>query len=293
MIKSMTGYGTATIQDASCSQVWEIKSVNSKQLSLRWKLPHALSPMEHTWESEIRSVAIRGKVDVFLQLQFLQSDLLPISLNRLSAEAMICQLRDFAKDRGETFQPDFNRLLNIPGLWQESANSLDSRVMQPLQEGLHRVLHVWDASRIQEGKALQKDLLARLQEIHNRIGELETRAQDLSEQKFQSLQDRLQSLLEAQGLAVDTGSLWQEMAILADKLDVSEELVRLTTHITTLRHLLETEQGGGRKLDFYLQECFREITTCGNKAQDAQVSQLVVECKTELEKCREQVQNLE
>ncbi len=289
----MTGYGSFSSRDEQCYQVWEIKSVNSKQLSLRWRLPSYLGAMEYFWDGELRSLALRGKVDISLNLQFLQSDLLPISFNRLRAQAMIDQLGSFASDRGESFKPDLNRFLIVPDLWQESADSLEEGLMQSLKEGLRTALSKWDESRIREGQSLKEDLLKRLVCIQERVAELKTRSEFLAEEKFQGLQNRLNSLIGARGLEVDQDRMWQELALLADKVDISEELTRLDTHLSTLTDLLDSEQGGGRKLDFYLQECFREITTCGNKAQDAKGSQLVVECKTELEKCREQVQNLE
>ncbi len=293
MIKSMTGYGQFNSQDAQCRQIWEIKSVNSKQLNLRWKLPPELGSMDYFWDNEVHSLALRGKIDITLKLQFLQSNLLPISFNRLSAEAMIDQLTSFASNRGEAFQADYNHFLTMPGLWQESSESLEEGLMQSLKRGLRTALEDWDQSRVREGQALKEDLLKRLVVIQNSITDLKNRSHSLAEEKFQNLQDRLSNLLESQGVEVEQDRMWQELALLSDKVDISEELIRLETHVGKLSSLLQTEQVGGRKLDFYLQECFREINTCGNKAQDVKASQFVVECKTELEKCREQVQNLE
>lgn len=293
MIKSMTGYGQFNSQDAQCRQIWEIKSVNSKQLNLRWKLPSELGSMDYFWDNEVHSLALRGKIDITLKLQFLQSNLLPLSFNRLSAEAMIDQLTSFASNRGEAFQADYNHFLTMPGLWQESCESLEEGLMQSLKSGLRTALEDWDQSRVREGQALKEDLLKRLVVIQNSIIDLKNRSHSLAEEKFQNLQGRLSNLLESQGVEVEQDRMWQELALLSDKVDISEELIRLETHVGNLSSLLQTEQVGGRKLDFYLQESFREINTCGNKAQDAKASQFVVECKTELEKCREQVQNLE
>jgi len=183
--------------------------------------------------------------------------------------------------------------LTMSGLWQESSESLEEGLMQSLKRGLRTALEDWDQSRVREGQALKEDLLKRLVVIQNSITDLKNRSHSLAEEKFQNLQDRLSNLLESQGVEVEQDRMWQELALLSDKVDISEELIRLETHVGKLSSLLQTEQVGGRKLDFYLQECFREINTCGNKAQDVKASQFVVECKTELEKCREQVQNLE
>jgi len=131
----------------------------------------------------------------------------------------------------------------------------------------------------------------RLELVKQWLQELEGSAHDLAREKFTTLQDRVQTLLDS--TLQDQDRMYQELALLADKLDVTEELVRLRAHLSNLSELLAADDDNGRKLDFVLQECFREINTCGNKAQNTAVSSLAVNIKTELEKCREQVQNLE
>ena len=125
------------------------------------------------------------------------------------------------------------------------------------------------------------------------MSQIEECAPAIKLERFAVVRDRLSELLKNAGSELEETRFLQEVVILADKLDVSEELIRLRTHLDRLRDLLRTDAEAGRRLDFTLQECFREIVTCGNKIQDIQVSHIIVECKNELEKCREQVQNLE
>ena len=144
-----------------------------------------------------------------------------------------------------------------------------------------------------EAKALEKDLLTRILRIEEWVERIRERAPDIKEDRFTQVRERLSELLDRHGQELDENRFIQEIALMADKLDVSEELTRLAVHLDRLRDLLSAGKDAGRKLDFTMQECFREITTCGNKIQDVQVSRLVVDVKNELEKCREQVQNVE
>ena len=291
MIKSMTGYGAYTLENDFCVQSWEIKSVNAKQFGLRWHVPAFLKAREMAWEKLVRDWAARGRVDIELNLQFTDQGLTPLSFNEHQAHSMLSQLQAAARSGNQYFQPDYSRFLNIPSLWQESTLPADDRLEESLEQGLLRVLKNWDQSRMDEGQALKQDLQSRITRLSEWLTELESLTRDGAQQKFETLKTRVKTLLEDS--AFDTSRLYQELALIADKIDVSEELTRLKTHIRTLAQGLEQETTGGRELDFLLQECFREINTCGNKAQDADVSQFMVKWKNELEKCREQVQNLE
>ena len=291
MIKSMTGYGSYESETDSFRHSWEIRSVNGKQLGLRWRLPNVVKSHELDWEKKVREWASRGRVDIELHLEFTSPEAMPLSFNRNLAESMISRLEQSARAGGHEFQPDYNRFFNISSLWQETGLPEDDRLSRTLKQGLAKALQNWDLTRIQEGQALCRDLKDRVSRLSRWVVELESLAEGLARDKFEALKTRLGRLLEDSSL--EENRLYQELALIADKLDVSEELTRLSAHFQTLTDSLETENTGGRELDFLLQECFREINTCGNKAQDVAVSQLVVKCKNELERCREQVQNLE
>ena len=291
MVKSMTGYGSLSQESETCAQHWEIRSVNSKQFSLRFRVPHYLKGHEQSWERQIRQACKRARIEVDLNVQLFRPEAVPVSLNRPQARAMLDQLSELAREAGLSFEPDVNRLMNVSGVWQETATAQEDNLASELSQGLEQALEDWNQSRFREGQALRADLEHRLELVKQWLQELEGSAHDLAREKFTTLQDRVQTLLDSTQL--DQDRMYQELALLADKLDVTEELVRLRAHLSNLSELLAADDDNGRKLDFVLQECFREINTCGNKAQNTAVSSLAVNIKTELEKCREQVQNLE
>lgn len=293
MLKSMTGFGSFEEEDETCFQRWEIKSVNSKQLNLRFKIPQYLSAWEPSWEQEVRSFASRGRVEASLTVQLASVEASPLQLNHIFLESMISQLEAVARKKGHTFFPDYTQLMRLTHIWQETGIPGDSDIGDRLTRGLQQALLDWDSSRAREGEAIQGELLERTKYMEKQLSHLQEMVKGIPGEKLSKLQQRVRDLLPDNGAEPDQNRLTQELAVLADKLDVSEELSRLGTHLQAITNLLQKGDEGGRKLDFLLQECFREVNTCGNKAQDAQVSQVVVDVKTELEKCREQAQNLE
>ena len=185
------------------------------------------------------------------------------------------------------------RMEITPTLWERESEDGDDEMEERLEEGLIAALEDWNESRETEGAALARDMTSRIAQMEEWVSRIDERAPEIKEERFAVLRERLSEALAAVNGELEEGRFLQEMVVLSDKLDVSEELTRLHAHLERLRDLLEIGTDAGRRLDFTLQECFREIATCGNKIQDAQTSRLVVDFKNELEKCREQVQNLE
>jgi uncharacterized protein (TIGR00255 family) len=293
MPKSMTGYGKNEQADDRWSMAWEIRSVNGKQLAIRWKLPPFLFPQQTAWEALVREHAARGRVDVSLILNARRAEDLGVALNGPMAGAMLGSLRSLAGDHGVRFEPDLNRLLNISFLWQETLQEPDPKLLALLSAGLEQALLDWNESRVIEGEATANDLRSRLQTLRSLHAGLAAKAPMVKEERFAALRERIGEMLSQEGVALDEGRLLQEIVYLADRLDVSEELARLTSHLDQVGSMLDAQSESGRRLDFLLQESFREINTCGNKIQDLEASRLIVDFKVELEKCREQVQNLE
>ncbi len=292
MIKSMTGYGYFKSEDKDLVQVWEIKSLNSKQLNLRFHLPHYLMRLEPEFEENVKSVAKRGKIDVYLDLKITREDLLPSKFDHITAKSMMDQIKKFAEANNDTFKVDYNIFLTSSKFWMEE--EIDCfEIKERLVLGLKGAIEDWDRSRIKEGQRLREDLLKRAEKLKSILQNIEKRAPHVLEEKWETLQKRVNDLLTNIVDSVDRDRMLQELAILADKVDVTEELVRLRTHLDNFYFLLKENKGEGKRLDFVLQECFREITTCSNKSQDSEISKLAVDFKTELEKCREQIQNLE
>ncbi|MDR1360490.1 MAG: YicC family protein [Deltaproteobacteria bacterium] len=292
MIRSMTGFGRSLLEEDRWVQTWEVRSANGRHLDIRWRLPLEARSLEAALEKLVRRQASRGRLEISLHLQ-LRGQGASGAFNAEQAEALLGAVSAFAAARGDAFAPDYNRLLSLSAFWDEAPREPDEALGKALERGLDLALEDWNESRLQEARALEKDLLTRILRLEEWTLRIRERAPDIKEERLALLRERLGEALEGHGLALDEGRFLQEMVLLADKLDVSEELTRLSIHLDRLRELLGLGADAGRKLDFTLQECFREISTCGNKIQDVQVSRLVVDVKNELEKCREQVQNVE
>ena len=293
MLRSMTGFGRCLVENDYTTQQWEVKSVNSRHLDLKWRLPLSIRSLEPRLEKVVRRYASRGRVDVSLVLQYAPGNTPAMRFDMVQAAAMLDNLQALADARGEAYVPDFNALLQIPSLWGDSGEELDEDTARCLEEGLALALEDWNEARSTEGRSLATDMHSRILRMEEWTGLIADRAPNIKEERANALRERLSEALSQNGQELEEGRFLQEAVILADRLDVSEELTRLNTHLARLHDLLQTGGDAGRRLDFTLQECFREINTCGNKLPDVQLSRMVVDFKNELEKCREQVQNLE
>lgn len=293
MLRSMTGFGRCLVEDTLFAQQWEIKSVNSRHLDLKWRLPLAVRCLESRLEKVVRKFAQRGRMDVSLSLQYVAGVAPAPAFDAVQASAMLDVLEQLAQERGDAFNPDYHCLLSVNTLWGDNSEEMDDSVIDRLEEGLTLALQDWNESRTTEGRALATDMTSRILRMEEWTEIIQNRAPEIKEERMITVRERLTEVLAQHGVDLDEGRFMQEIVILADKLDVSEELTRLHTHLERLRQLIEAGKDAGRRLEFTLQECFREINTCGNKIPDVQLSRLVVDFKNELEKCREQVQNLE
>ena len=293
MPKSMTGFGRSITENPYASVVWEARSVNSRYLDLKWRLPLFLRASESDLEKVVRRYVERGRLEVTCNFQPHRVEALDVALNKPMAMAMLRSVSDLAQEMGHSFTPDYTRLLTISHLWQEGIKDAPEELMGALTSGLSQALEDLSAARLREGGLLASDILGRMGKLVAWHADIKRLAPKVKEEKFQSLRTRLSSVLEKLGVDTSEDRILQEVAVMSDKLDVTEELTRLSCHLDQIRELLGQEGDVGKRLDFLLQEAFREINTCGNKAQSIEVSRMVVEFKAELEKCREQVQNIE
>ncbi len=289
----MTGYGARTLKNDSWTLSWEIKSVNSRYLDIKWRIPHTLYFLQGKWEKLIRAEAARGRLDISLSVQIHDPEILGIGFDRTMATAMLGQLDSFARETGYNFIPDLNLFLKMPSLWQESRAELDTLLEEDLNASLLQALEKWNRSRESEGTVLTQDIVARLHSLEAMTNDLAAMIKDNTTSRFNDLKLRLNKIMDEMSMEMDENRLLQELIIMADKLDVSEEITRLRAHIQSMDQLLSRQGELGRKLDFILQETFREINTCANKCQNTKMSRVTVDFKAELEKCREQAQNLE
>ena len=293
MVFSMTGFGRCLVENGGITQQWEIKSVNSRHLDLKWRLPSSVRSLETRLEKVVRRHASRGRVDISLQLQFAPDMAPALHFDAAAASAMLDSLSLLAEERGDNWTPDYAALLSLPFLWGEAGDEVDEELVRRLEDGLTLALQDWNEARSKEGHALVTDMRARVLRMEEWTELIAQRAPEIKQERADAMRERIADALATLGTELEEGRFLQEITLLSDRLDVSEELTRLQTHLERLRELMESGADAGRRLDFTLQECFREINTCGNKLPDVQLSRLVVDFKNELEKCREQVQNLE
>ncbi len=293
MIRSMTGFGRCLVDSTHVTQQWEVKSVNGRHLDIKWYTPSSTRSLHTRWEKIVRQYAQRGRVELSLMLKYEESAVGASVFDAAGASVMLDALHHLAYKRKEIFTPDYNRLLAVPLLWNKGEEDVEEGLAKSLDEGLTLALKDWNEARSAEGQALAVDIHSRILRMEAWASLLEERAPSIKEERIQTVHERVQEILMRHDVSIDEGRFLQEVTVLADRSDVSEELTRLTTHLNRLRELLQEGKDAGRRLDFTLQECFREINTCGNKIPDVQLSRVVVDFKNELEKCREQVQNLE
>jgi uncharacterized protein (TIGR00255 family) len=293
MAISMTGFGSETLNNESWTLSWEIKSVNNRYLDIKWRVPPALYFLQGKWEKIIRAAAARGRLDIALNLRIHDPDILDISFDRTMAQAMLSQLEQFAQEMGHDFTPDLNLFLRNPSLWQEGKAGAISGLEDDLETSLIKALESWNQARKKEGGILLEDISQRVGRLEALTEELTRLVKDNARERFNELRQRLAKFMDEMSLEADENRLLQELAIMADRLDVSEEITRLRAHLRSMNKVLSSQGEMGRKLDFILQEAFREINTCANKCQNTDMSSVAVDFKAELEKCREQAQNLE
>ncbi|GHV51681.1 hypothetical protein FACS1894168_3890 [Deltaproteobacteria bacterium] len=292
MLHSMSGFGRCFLEGETWAETWEIRSVNNRFLDIKWHLPLFARPLESQFERSVKKAASRGRVEITLHARLASAGTTP-QFNAALASSMLQTISAFAAQGGGNFTPDYNRLLSIPPLWNEGAEEMDDETVARLTQGLGEALEDWNESRRIEAKALANDIFSRLSRMEEWLACISEEAPRVKEERFALVRARLTEILDQYGQGLDEGRFLQEIALLADKLDVSEEITRLAAHLERIRELLTNGVDAGRRLDFTLQEAFREINTCGNKIQNTDISRIIVDFKNELEKCREQIQNLE
>jgi len=290
--KSMTGFGCGEAEAKGRRWTVEIRCVNHRYLDLKIKLPKGYAGLEEKVRKCLTAVLVRGRVDVALSVSGDFSDLQEIEANhslaltyRDTLAKLACQL-DLPND------VSLLRLASYPDVLvlNQRAEELDE-VWPPMKEALLEALGTCDRMRSEEGDAMAADLQERLSQFAEVIQKIEERIPELLLEREAKLKERLEKLLG--NVQLDAQRMAQEIAILSDKTDVTEEIVRLSSHINQFRAFLESEEATGRKIDFLLQEFLREVNTMASKINDADIAHLTVDLKAELEKMREQVQNIE
>jgi uncharacterized protein (TIGR00255 family) len=291
-IKSMTGFGRG--EGSSGGRVWtaEVRCVNNRYLDLKMKLPRGYTPLEERIRRMVAVTCLRGRIELFLSVSGDFSDLQEVKVNLPLAAAYRSALQTLAGEFALSLDISPQLLASFPEVLNREQRDEDLEIIWPLVERVvGAALEQCDTMRLQEGDALAADLGSRLQAFTATVDTIEKSVPELLEQRRLALAERLEKLLG--NVQLDPARLVQEVAIMADKTDVTEEIVRLRCHLKQFGVFLLEDGGVGRKLDFLIQEFLREVNTLASKINDAVLAHLTVDLKSELEKMREQVQNIE
>ena len=292
MLKSMTGYGRAERTLDGRTVTVELRSVNNRYLDCNVRMPRLYLFAEEGFKAQVQKTISRGKVDVFITLEGAGTQALAVSVNRPVADGYYAALRELAELYGLNGDIPISLLSQFPDvLLAEKAEEDADQTAQEISAALTQALLDFDQMRTREGAKLEEDILSRAARIEELVEQVKSRSPETVSEYRARLEERMNEVLA--NLQLDPARILTEAAIFADKVAVDEETVRLTSHIAQLREMLS--QGGaiGRKLDFLIQEFNREANTIGSKCSDMEIAGLVVEMKAEIEKIREQVQNVE
>ncbi|MCM1102134.1 MAG: YicC family protein [Clostridium sp.] len=292
MIKSMTGFGRCEIAENNRKFTVEMKSVNHRYLDVNIKMPKKLNFFESAIRGELKNYISRGKVDVFITYEDFSDNNSGVRYNREVAEEYLKYLRRMAEDFGLDDDIRVSTLSKYPEVFTMEEQDVDEEELwKELQRAIKGAAEMFLETRVTEGEQLRKDLLSKLDGMLELVDYISDRSPKVVAEYRQRLEDKVRELLSDN--TVDESRLLTEVTIFADKVCVDEELVRLRSHIETTRNTLE--EGGciGRKLDFIAQEMNREANTTLSKCNDLEISNCAIELKTEIEKVREQIQNIE
>ncbi|MFK7894322.1 MAG: YicC/YloC family endoribonuclease [Myxococcota bacterium] len=295
MIQSMTGFGRAARDQEGFGIEVEARSVNHRHLDLRVRLPRTLADLESAMKARAQGDLSRGKVDVSVNL-VMGSTQSAVEIDEAIAGQYVEASRSLAERHGLSGELGVAELLGMPGVTRIAETELDSEGLDGvIGEAIEEAIGALITMRESEGRSLAAELEGRIARVDELASAFEARAGEVLAVAKQRLQKRAEQIKREVGL-LDDARLHQEIVIAADRLDITEELVRLRSHVVQFRETMASAKPGypvGRRLDFLLQELGREANTVGSKASDAPLAQDVVELKTELERIREQVQNVE
>ena len=292
MVKSMTGYGRAEDTLNGCTITVELRSVNNRYLDCNVRMPRLYLFAEETIKSRVQNTISRGKVDVFVTLDSTGGEQVQVSVNQPLADGYYAALTQLAERYGLSKDISVSLLSRFPDvLLAEKAEEDVEQRAQDICSVLDRALADFDQMRTREGARLETDVLSRAARIEELVGKVEERSPQTVAEYRAKLEARMNEVLS--NTQLDPARILTEAAIFADKVAVDEETVRLRSHIGQLWHMLEQGGATGRKLDFLIQEFNREANTIGSKCSDIEIARHVVDIKAEIEKIREQIQNME
>ena len=290
----MTGFGRGAFANEGLSVAVELKTVNNRFLDVNVRLPNDLQSLEAVIKRFISNRLSRGRVDV--NLSFERTSEIVYELNRPLINGYLNALRQMQQEFNLAGEPDLNVVAKLPGVLQPSRESLDEdNTRSAIETAVNQALDELEAMRAGEGENLKTELLARLTEIERQTTIIEPLAASVTENYVQRLNKKIADLLKKTDVQIelDQARLAQEAAFLAERADVSEEIARLKSHVAQFRQICDSPTDTGKQLDFLTQELNREANTILSKANDLIIKDAALAIKAEIEKAREQVQNVE
>ncbi|MBI5894107.1 MAG: YicC family protein [Deltaproteobacteria bacterium] len=289
-MKSMTGYGRADFSINGDSFTVEIKGLNHRFLEIDIKLPDRFFPLEFKARDEIKKIFSRGSLKVYIRSS--DKSITDISANIDTAKRYVGEIEKIKAALDLSGDIDIGTLINFRDIFAASGKVFDAeKDWQMLRQGISEAAKNVLTMREDEGAALLKDILNRVNIIEKTVIDIEKLSQHAADAYKEKIKSRMQLFLK--DAAVDEARLLNEVAIFSDRCCIDEEIVRLKSHLSLFRSLLDSAEPVGRKMDFLCQEILRELNTIASKTQDVEISHFSIESKTELEKIREQVQNIE
>lgn len=290
MIRSMTGFGRGEYENDGRKYVVEIKSVNHKYSDINIRLPRFLNNIEDQIRKKISTSISRGKIDVFINFENYSSKGTNIRINRELAKEYINELKLLAEETGLDFKVDLIDISKLPEILKIEEEENEEQIADELMIALDEALQKFVSMRETEGQKLVQDIESRIHLIEEKIEEIKKYSGTLVEDYIEKLKVRVNELLTTE---VDETRLMQEIVLFSDKSSIEEELTRLRSHISQFLNLIHGTSPIGKKIDFLIQEINRETNTIGSKANCLEITNRVIEIKTEVENIREQIQNIE
>ena len=291
MIKSMTGYGKGNISENLRNYQVEIKSVNHRYLDISVKMPRVLSYLEEDVKKVISSKVKRGKIDVFITFENSSTEGKEIKINNEIAKMYINQLKQLAGEENILANIEVTEISKYPDVLSIQNTQDDEQIKKELIEATTIATDKLVQMRQVEGSKMAEDLLKRIEKTNQKIEKISELSTGLIEEYVVKLENRIKEILKNQ--EIDESRLAQEVVIYADKCSIEEEVTRLKSHISQFKELINSDDAVGKKLDFIIQEMNRETNTIGSKANNLEITNGVIDIKTEIENIREQVQNIE
>ena len=292
MIKSMTGFGRCEIQKDARKFTVELKGVNHRYLDVNIRMPKKLNFFETAIRTLLKSYATRGKVDIFITYEDLSQNQVSVKYNEALAAEYLGYLNRMAEEFGLENDVRVSTLSRYPEVFTMEEQAEDEEELwNGLKEALEGAFEQFVETRTTEGENLKKDILEKLGTLEELVGYIEERSPQIVKEYREKLEEKTKELLA--DTQIEDSRIAAEVILFADKICTDEEVVRLKSHISHMRNTLEEKEGIGRKLDFIAQEMNREANTILSKANDIKVSDCAISLKTEIEKIREQIQNIE